>query len=104
VDAGQVLSVRPMFAHLAWTDRHWPDAARRVIASVHVRTPNRETAAFVGERRAGPPGPALEIPLDAWAGESVVLRFCARRPPRGPDRDGIATFGWADPRILAPGS
>jgi hypothetical protein len=98
--AGEVLFVRPMFEHLAWTRRHWPKAARRVLASVHVQVAGVARSLFVEERRAGLPGPPLEIPLSAWAGESLVLRFCASRLPTGPDSQGIASFGWADARIL----
>lgn len=101
VAAGEVLSVRPMFEHLAWTDRHWPDAARRVIASVHLRAGGVDTPLFVEERRAGPPGPPLELSLEAWAGRSALLRFCAQRPRGDSEARGIASFGWADPRILA---
>jgi hypothetical protein len=99
---GDVLTVRPMFKHVAWTNRFWPDAARRIRLSVDVRAGGRREVIFREERRAGLPGAPVEVGLDAYAGREVALRFCARRLQADRVAQRKATVGWADPRIVRP--
>jgi hypothetical protein len=98
---GDVLEVRPMFAHQAWTRRHWPDAGRAARITIDAREGGRTRRLHRARLEAGLPDEELRIGLDDYAGRNVTLRFCAHRPGRVA---GELVVGWADPRIAPAGA
>jgi len=105
VREGDALVTTAMLDPIAWAQvRGYPDYIRDLSGAAFTITVNRpnmpETPVYAAERRVGRAADPVRIPLSAFTGSRVEIRFCAALPPVGRSDSAHTLAGWAEPRIV----
>lgn len=101
VGRGEAISVTPLSHPDTWSARAQGISMSDVMFEISIREKSPiKKAMGVEERILGEPGVPIRVPLDAFVGRSIEIRFCA-----GPSHGDRAVptperVGWAEPSIV----
>lgn len=105
VGSGEAIATTPMLDPLTWAptpgDPGFKPETTGAAFEIAIGQPSTagETI-YTGERALGTPPEPIRVPLDAFAGRQVEIRFCAAAAPDSRPGPVYAPAGWAEPRIV----
>jgi len=105
VRSGEAIATTPMLDPLTWAptpgDPGFKPETTGAAFEIAIGEPSTagETV-YTGERALGTPPEPIRVPLDAFAGRQVEIRFCAAAAPGSRPGPVYAPAGWAEPRIV----